>query len=55
LTGLFNNPRRHLRTLIKTARKEKDPAEREKKYDEALEYGHIFSPSQQDPFLFLLF
>ena len=40
MTGLFNNPRRHLRTLIKQARKEKDPIEREKKYDEALEYGH---------------
>jgi len=40
LTGLFNNPRRHLRTLIKQARKEKDPVERGKKYDEALEYGH---------------
>jgi len=40
LTGLFNNPRRHLRTLIKQARKVKDPIERGKKYDEALEYGH---------------
>ena len=40
MTGLFNNPRRHLRTLIKQARKEKDPIERGKKYDEALEYGH---------------
>ena len=40
MTGLFNNPRRHLRTLIKQARKEKDPVERGKKYDEALEYGH---------------
>ncbi len=29
LTGLFNNPRRRLRTLVK-----------QKKYDEALEYGH---------------
>ena len=40
MTGLFNNPRRHLRTLIKQARKVKDPIERGKKYDEALEYGH---------------
>ena len=29
MTGLFNNPRRHLRKLVK-----------QKKYDEALEYGH---------------
>ena len=29
MTGLFNNPRRRLRTLVK-----------QKKYDEALEYGH---------------
>ncbi len=29
MTGLFNNPRRHLRKLIK-----------QKKYDEALDYGH---------------
>jgi len=50
LTGLFNNPRRHLRTLIKKARKEKDPAEREKKYDEALEYGHgIEKKLEHDP------
>ena len=29
MTGFFNNPRRRLRTLVK-----------QKKYDEALEYGH---------------
>ena len=29
MTGLFNNPRRHLRKRVK-----------QKKYDEALEYGH---------------
>ena len=29
MTGLFNNPRRRLRKLVK-----------QKKYDEALEYGH---------------
>ena len=50
MTGLFNNPRRHLRTLIKQARKEKDPAERKKKYDEALEYGHgIEKKLEHDP------
>ena len=50
MTGLFNNPRRHLRTLIKQARKEKDPTEREKKYDEALEYGHgIEKKLEHDP------
>ena len=50
MTGLFNNPRRHLRTLIKQARKEKDLIEREKKYDEALEYGHgIEKKLQHDP------
>ena len=50
MTGLFNNPRRHLRTLIKQARKEKDPIEREKKYDEALEYGHgIEKKLEHDP------
>ena len=50
MTGLFNNPRRHLRTLIKQARKEKDPGIREKKYDEALEYGHgIEKKLQHDP------
>ncbi len=50
MTGLFNNPRRHLRTLIKQARKEKDPVEREKKYDEALEYGHgIEQKLEHDP------
>mgnify|MGYP001286245913 FL=1 len=50
MTGLFNNPRRHLRTLIKKARKEKDSAIREKKYDEALEYGHgIEKKLEHDP------
>tara|TARA_Y100000590_G_scaffold61489_1_gene65660 strand:- start:196 stop:588 length:393 start_codon:yes stop_codon:yes gene_type:complete len=50
LTGLFNNPRRHLRTLIKQARKEKDPDKREKKYNEALEYGHgIEKKLEHDP------
>tara|TARA_B000000475_G_scaffold259264_1_gene242029 strand:+ start:641 stop:1033 length:393 start_codon:yes stop_codon:yes gene_type:complete len=50
LTGLFNNPRRHLRTLIKQARKEKDSAKRNKKYDEALEYGHgIEKKLEHDP------
>ena len=50
MTGLFNNPRRHLRTLIKQARKEKDPVEREKKYNEALEYGHgIENKLEHDP------
>ena len=50
MTGLFNNPRRHLRTLIKQARKEKDPIERGKKYDEALEYGHgIEKKLEHDP------
>ena len=50
MTGLFNNPRRHLRTLIKQARKEKDPIERGKKYDEALEYGHgIEKNFEHDP------
>ena len=50
MTGLFNNPRRHLRTLIKQARKEKDPDIREKKYDEALEYGHgIEKKLEHDP------
>ena len=50
MTGLFNNPRRHLRTLIKQARKEKDPGIREKKYDEALEYGHgIEKKLEHDP------
>ena len=50
MTGLFNNPRRHLRTLIKQARKEKDPVEREKKYAEALEYGHgIEKKLEHDP------
>ena len=50
MTGLFNNPRRHLRTLIKQARKEKDPVKREKKYDEALEYGHgIEKKLEHDP------
>jgi tetratricopeptide (TPR) repeat protein len=50
LTGLFNNPRRHLRTLIKQARKEKNPIERGKKYDEALEYGHeIEKKLEHDP------
>ena len=50
MTGLFNNPRRHLRTLIKQARKEKDAIKREKKYDEALEYGHgIEKKLEHDP------
>ena len=50
MTGLFNNPRRHLRTLIKQARKEKDPDIREKKYAEALEYGHgIEKKLEHDP------
>jgi len=50
LTGFFNNPRRHLRTLIKQARKEKDAIKREKKYDEALEYGHgIEKKLEHDP------
>ena len=50
MTGLFNNPRRHLRTLIKQARKEKDPDKREKKYNEALEYGHgIEKKLEHDP------
>ena len=50
MTGLFNNPRRHLRTLIKQARKEKNPIERGKKYDEALEYGHeIEKKLEHDP------
>ena len=50
MTGLFNNPRRHLRTLIKQARKEKDSSIREKKYDEALEYGHgIEKKLEHDP------
>ena len=50
MTGFFNNPRRHLRTLIKKARKEKDSAIREKKYDEALEYGHgIEKKLEHDP------
>jgi tetratricopeptide (TPR) repeat protein len=50
LTGLFNNPRRHLRTLIKQARKEKDSSKRNKKYDEALEYGHgIEKKLEHDP------
>ena len=50
MTGLFNNPRRHLRTLIKQARKEKDSAKRNKKYDEALEYGHgIEKKLEHDP------
>ena len=50
MTGLFNNPRRHLRTLIKQARKEKDPGIREKKYGEALEYGHgIEKKLEHDP------
>ena len=50
MTGLFNNPRRHLRTLIKQARKEKDPIKRGKKYDEALEYGHgIEKKLEHDP------
>ena len=50
MTGLFNNPRRHLRTLIKQARKEKNTLEREKKYDEALEYGHeIEKKLEHDP------
>jgi len=39
LTGLFNNPRRHLRKLVK-----------QKKYDEALEYGHgIEKKLEHDP------
>ena len=50
MTGLFNNTRRHLRTLIKQARKEKDSAKRNKKYDEALEYGHgIEKKLEHDP------
>ena len=50
MTGLFNNPRRHLRTLIKQARKEKDSSKRNKKYDEALEYGHgIEKKLEHDP------
>ena len=50
MTGLFNNPRRHLRTLIKQARKETDPGIREKKYDDALEYGHgIEKKLEHDP------
>ena len=50
MTGLFNNPRRHLRTLIKQARKEKDSVERGRKYDEALEYGHgIEKKLEHDP------
>ena len=50
MTGLFNNPRRHLRTHIKQARKEKDSAKRNKKYDEALEYGHgIEKKLEHDP------
>ena len=50
MTGFFNNPRRHLRTLIKQARKEKDSIKREKKYDEALEYGHgIEKKLEHDP------
>ncbi len=39
MTGLFNNPRRRLRTLVK-----------KKKYDEALEYGHgIEKGLEHDP------
>jgi len=39
LAGLFNNPRRHLRKLVK-----------QKKYDEALEYGHgIEKKLEHDP------
>ena len=39
MTGLFNNPRRRLRTLVK-----------QKKYDEALEYGHgIEKGLEHDP------
>ena len=39
MTGLFNNPRRHLRKLVK-----------QKKYDEALEYGHgIEKKLEHDP------
>ena len=39
-----------LRTLIKQARKEKDPVEREKKYNKALEYGHgIEKKLEHDP------
>jgi len=39
LTGFFNNPRRHLRKLVK-----------QKKYDEALEYGHeIEKKLEHDP------
>ena len=39
MTGLFNNPRRHLRKLVK-----------QKKYDEALEYGHeIEKGFEHDP------
>ena len=50
MTGFFNNPRRHLRTLIKQARKEKNSVETEKKYDEALEYGHgIEKKLEHDP------
>tara|TARA_B110001454_G_C12348132_1_gene278997 strand:+ start:24 stop:416 length:393 start_codon:yes stop_codon:yes gene_type:complete len=50
LTGLFNNPRRRLRTLIKEAKKEKNPVERGKKYDDALEYGHgIEKKLEHDP------
>ena len=39
MTGFFNNPRRHLRKLVK-----------QKKYDEALEYGHgIEKKLEHDP------
>ena len=39
MTCLFNNPRRHLRKLVK-----------QKKYDEALEYGHgIEKKLEHDP------
>ena len=39
MTGLFNNPRRRLRTLVK-----------KRKYDEALEYGHgIEKGLEHDP------
>ena len=39
MTGLFNNPRRRLRTLVK-----------KRKYDEALEYGHGFEKGlEHDP------
>ena len=39
MTGFFNNPRRHLRKLVK-----------QKNYDEALEYGHgIEKKLEHDP------